>query len=122
MTASQLFVVLGKDGSNFRQLSSEFRVRISLEANPLALRVRGPHNRLDALEERLNERLEVRRSSLPAGLELDPTPAQAIVSETLYSGSAKGIRPDLLQTVSRLGGAFVENLGKGKVCLNPTYK
>ncbi|KAH7911939.1 hypothetical protein BJ138DRAFT_1062086 [Hygrophoropsis aurantiaca] len=95
---SQLFLILGKDGADLLQLSMQYNVHISLESNPLALRVEGLRGALKELAEHM--------SSLKKG----------IIEEIAELPTNRPIRQDLIQRISRLAGAYVENLGyKGKV-------
>ncbi|KDQ19938.1 hypothetical protein BOTBODRAFT_142595 [Botryobasidium botryosum FD-172 SS1] len=97
VTSEELFLLLGKDGSDLLQLSAAFDARIFLKPSPLALRVQGPPKQLSKLGRYLAER------------------KKSITSEIFLPPSNKGIRADLVQTVSRLAGAFVENLKDGQV-------
>ncbi|KAG2350473.1 hypothetical protein BDR05DRAFT_993870 [Suillus weaverae] len=94
---SQLFLILGKDGADLLQLSMQYNVHISLASNPLALRVEGLRGTMKQLTEHLSE--------LKKG----------IIDEIVELPSKQPIRQDLVQRISRLAGAYVENLGhKGK--------
>ncbi|KAH7931101.1 hypothetical protein BV22DRAFT_1053839 [Leucogyrophana mollusca] len=95
---SQLFLILGKDGADLLQLSMQYNVHISLVANPLALRVEGFRGALKELTEHM--------SALKKG----------IIEEIVELPTKRPIRQDLVQRISRLAGAYVENLGfKGKI-------
>lgn len=107
VTPSQLFLILGKDGADLLQLSMQYNVHISLTSNPLALRVEGLRGTMKQLTEHLSE--------LKKG----------IIDEIVELPSKQPIRQDLVQRISRLAGAFVENLGhKGKIriCAKDTDK
>ncbi|KAG2118417.1 hypothetical protein DEU56DRAFT_140884 [Suillus clintonianus] len=104
---SQLFLILGKDGADLLQLSMQYNVHISLASNPLALRVEGLRGKMKRLTEHLSE--------LKKG----------IIDEIVELPSKRPIRQDLVQRISRLAGAYVENLGhKGKIriCAKDTEK
>lgn len=104
---SQLFLILGKDGADLLQLSMRYNVHISLASNPLALRVEGLRGTMKQLTEHLSE--------LKKG----------IIDEIVELPSKQPIRQDLVQRISRLAGAYVENLGhKGKIriCAKDTEK
>ncbi|KAG2044734.1 hypothetical protein BDR03DRAFT_937124 [Suillus americanus] len=104
---SQLFLILGKDGADLLQLSMKYNVHISLASNPLALRVEGLRGTMKQLTEHLSE--------LKKG----------IIDEIVELPSKQPIRQDLVQRISRLAGAYVENLGhKGKIriCAKDTDK
>lgn len=104
---SQLFLILGKDGADLLQLSMQYNVHISLASNPLALRVEGLRGTMKQLTEHLSE--------LKKG----------IIDEIVELPSKQPIRQDLVQRISRLAGAYVENLGhKGKIriCAKDTDK
>ncbi|KAG8219894.1 hypothetical protein J3R82DRAFT_888 [Butyriboletus roseoflavus] len=98
ITPSQLFLIMGKDGADLLQLSMQYSVHISLTSNPLALRVEGLRGSLKGLTEYI--------SSFKKG----------IIDEIFELPTGHLIRPDLLQRISRLSGAYVENHGnRGKV-------
>lgn len=104
---SQLFLILGKDGADLLQLSMQYNVHISLASSPLALRVEGLRGTMKQLTEHLSE--------LKKG----------IIDEIVELPSKQPIRQDLVQRISRLAGAYVENLGhKGKIriCAKDTEK
>ncbi|KDQ63655.1 hypothetical protein JAAARDRAFT_169728 [Jaapia argillacea MUCL 33604] len=98
LNPSQLFLILGKDGADLLQLSIQYNVHISLASNPLALRVEGLRGALKDISERI--------VSLKKG----------IAEETLQLPSKTPLPQDLVQRISRLAGAYIENVGgKGKV-------
>ncbi|KAG2149896.1 hypothetical protein BD769DRAFT_1409087 [Suillus cothurnatus] len=104
---SQLFLILGKDGADLLQLSMQYNVHISLASNPLALRVEGLRGTMKRLTEHLGEM------------------KKGIIDEIVELPSKQPIRQDLVQRISRLAGAYVENLGhKGKIriCAKDTDK
>ncbi|KIJ57886.1 hypothetical protein HYDPIDRAFT_34700 [Hydnomerulius pinastri MD-312] len=101
VTPSQLFLVMGKDGADLLQLSMQYNVHISLTSDPLALRVEGLRGALKELTEHM--------SSLKKG----------IIDEIFELPTGRPIRPDLIQRISRLAGAYVEshgNRGKIRIC------
>ncbi|KAF9240874.1 hypothetical protein BU15DRAFT_73727 [Melanogaster broomeanus] len=101
VTPSQLFLILGKDGADLLQLSMQYNVRISLTSNPLALRVEGLRGALKELTEHM--------SLLKKG----------IIDKIFELPTGRPIRPDLIQRISRLAGAYVEshgNRGKIRIC------
>lgn len=93
VSPSELFLILGKDGADLLEMSLAYNVHISLASNPLALRVEGVHNALNRLTEHL---ASVR---------------QRIVSEEYRLHSNTSLSSDMIQRISRLSGAFVENVG-----------
>ncbi|KAF9229400.1 hypothetical protein BS17DRAFT_675151, partial [Gyrodon lividus] len=98
VTPNQLFLILGKDGADLLQLSMQYNVHMSLTSNPLALRVEGLRGALKELTEYM--------SSLKKG----------IIDKIFELPTGRPIRPDLMQRISRLAGAYVESHGnKGKV-------
>ncbi|KAF8140133.1 hypothetical protein EV363DRAFT_1151759 [Boletus edulis] len=98
VTPSQLFLIMGKDGADLLQLSTQYNVHISLTSNPLALRVEGLRGSLKGLTEYI--------SSLKKG----------IIDEIFELPTGRPVGQDLLQRISRLAGAYVENHGhRGKV-------
>ncbi|EGN97497.1 hypothetical protein SERLA73DRAFT_75173 [Serpula lacrymans var. lacrymans S7.3] len=95
---SQLFLILGQDGADLLQLSMQYNVHISLTSDPLALRVEGLRGSLKQLSEHISL------------LKKD------IVEEVVELPVKRPIRHDLLQRISRLANAYVENIGfKGKI-------
>ncbi|KAI0931918.1 hypothetical protein AcV5_004709 [Taiwanofungus camphoratus] len=98
VSASQLFLILGRDGADLLQMSMEYNVHISLVAHPLALRVEGLRGSLKQLNEHITS------------LKKD------ILEETLELPAMTPIRSDMVQRISRLAGAYLENIGsRGKV-------
>ncbi|KAL6310056.1 hypothetical protein BKA93DRAFT_722239 [Sparassis latifolia] len=98
VTPSQMFLILGRDGADLLEMSMEFNVHISLTTNPLALRVEGLRGSLDRLSQRITF------------IEQD------ITSETMELPTKTPVRQDLVQRISRLAGAYLENVDhKGKV-------
>ncbi|KAJ7181769.1 hypothetical protein C8R43DRAFT_280885 [Mycena crocata] len=97
LTPSQAFFVLGKDGSQYRALSSKYSVHMEYLRNPLSLRVEGQIGSLKKLSKHIVE--------LKA----------ALVEDVFELPIDKPIRVDLLKRISQLSGAFTENFGPGKV-------
>ncbi|KAI0068378.1 hypothetical protein BV25DRAFT_1846382 [Artomyces pyxidatus] len=98
LSPSELFIVLGKDGADLLNVSKAYNVHVSLTDKPLALRVEGVRDSLKRVEEHL---LEIKKS---------------ILDESFVVPSKKPVRQDLLQRISRIVGAFMENIdGEGKV-------
>ncbi|OCH96202.1 hypothetical protein OBBRIDRAFT_883448 [Obba rivulosa] len=101
VTASQLFLILGRDGIDLLELSKQCNVHIALLTHPLSLRVEGLRGALKRLRDRVTDIKE------------------SIVEVTFQLPSRQAIRPDMIQRISRLGGAYIENLdteGKIKIC------
>ncbi|KAK0478525.1 hypothetical protein IW261DRAFT_1483897, partial [Armillaria novae-zelandiae] len=96
----QSFLILGKDGVDLLALSTEYKVQMSFSSNPLALKVSGLRVHLKQLSEAYNTFQRVFKS----------------VRDEVYQLPTKlPIRGDLLQRVSRLAGAFMENLENGMI-------
>ncbi|KII93548.1 hypothetical protein PLICRDRAFT_171287 [Plicaturopsis crispa FD-325 SS-3] len=93
VSPAQLFLILGKDGADLLQLSLDFNVHISMTPKPLALRAEGVRGSLKALTERIEELKE------------------DIVEDRFELPNRKPIRPELVQRISRIAGAYVENVG-----------
>ncbi|KAK0198481.1 hypothetical protein F5146DRAFT_1158701 [Armillaria mellea] len=93
----QSFLILGKDGVDLLTLSTEYKVQMSFSSNPLALKVSGLRVHLKQLSEHI---LRFKES----------------IRDEIYQLPTKlPIRGDLLQRVSRLAGAFTENLENGMI-------
>ncbi|PBK77183.1 hypothetical protein ARMSODRAFT_949084 [Armillaria solidipes] len=93
----QSFLILGKDGVDLLALSTEYKVQMSFSSNPLALKVSGLRVHLKQLSEHI---LRFKES----------------IRDEVYQLPTKlPIRGDLLQRVSRLAGAFTENLENGMI-------
>ncbi|KIM85336.1 hypothetical protein PILCRDRAFT_357891 [Piloderma croceum F 1598] len=90
---TQLFLILGKDGAELLQMSKDYNVHIAVTRRPLLLRVEGLKASLDALSEHI------------------AAVKNAIVEETFKLPVGKAIKQDLIQPISRLADAYVENLG-----------
>ncbi|KAJ8521425.1 hypothetical protein ONZ45_g1861 [Pleurotus djamor] len=90
----QSFVILGKDGSDLLALSAKYDVHVTLSSNPLALHATGRRGSL----QKLAARIETITSN---------------IQETIFElPSRVSLSSDILQSISRLTGAFVENFGK----------
>ncbi|CDO78228.1 hypothetical protein BN946_scf184726.g3 [Trametes cinnabarina] len=92
VTASELFLILGRDGMDLLRLSKEYDVHISLQRKPMALHVEGTRGSLKELGERIYNL------------------KQSFVEETCRLPSQTPIPPELVQRVSRLASAYVENV------------
>ncbi|KAJ6610101.1 hypothetical protein B0H10DRAFT_1954142 [Mycena sp. CBHHK59/15] len=97
LNPSQAFLILGKDGANFRYLSHKYHVRMTYSANPLRLRVEGVLGAINQLAKHI------------AALK------EAMGEEVFELPIDKPIREDILHRISRLSGALTENFGQGKV-------
>ncbi|KAF9499754.1 hypothetical protein BDN71DRAFT_1441325 [Pleurotus eryngii] len=90
----QSFIILGKDGSDLLSLSAKYDVHMTLSSNPLSLNASGRRGSLEKLTERINS-------------------ITANVQENIFDlPSRTPLSSSLLQRISRLTGAFVENFGK----------
>ncbi|KZP31227.1 hypothetical protein FIBSPDRAFT_945253 [Athelia psychrophila] len=101
----QLFLLLGKDGSELLQMSKDFNVHISVNRDPLSLRVEGLMPSLKALAQYIT------------------TVKKSIVEDIIKIPGGKPINVDLLQPISRLSGAYVENTtasGVVRICAKDT--
>ncbi|KAI0271344.1 hypothetical protein BC834DRAFT_966842 [Gloeopeniophorella convolvens] len=92
LTASELFIVLGKDGSDLFQLSRKFNVYISVKPNPLAVYVEGSRESVREIESHISNVLK------------------DMVEDIFEVPSKQSISKEVLQSVSRMAGAFVENI------------
>ncbi|KAL0951055.1 hypothetical protein HGRIS_007794 [Hohenbuehelia grisea] len=91
----QSFLILGKDGSDLLELSAKYDVHITLSSNPLSLKVTGLKSSLEKLGRYMRS-------------------MKKDIQQTIFDiPSGKSLSSDLLQRVSRLAGAFVENFGGG---------
>ncbi|KAF4572818.1 hypothetical protein EYR36_007328 [Pleurotus pulmonarius] len=90
----QSFLILGKDGSDLLSLSAKYDVHMSLSSNPLSLNASGRRGSLEKLTERINS-------------------ITSNVQENIFDlPSRTPLSSNLLQRISRLTGAFVENFGR----------
>ncbi|KAI0830635.1 hypothetical protein BC628DRAFT_1416167 [Trametes gibbosa] len=92
VTASELFLILGRDGSDLLRLSKDYDVHISLRRNPMALRVEGTQGALRDLTEHIL------------------TLKQGFVEELYDLPSPVAIPQDMVQRISRLASAYLENV------------
>ncbi|KAI0361269.1 hypothetical protein OH77DRAFT_1585401 [Trametes cingulata] len=99
VTASELFLILGREGMDLLRLSKDYDVHISLRQKPMALRVEGTRSSLRKLTEHINS---LKKSFIEATFDL-PLPV--------------AIPPDLVQRISRIASAYLENVpsSPGKV-------
>ncbi|KAI6044928.1 hypothetical protein EDC04DRAFT_2637621 [Pisolithus marmoratus] len=95
MTPSELFIILGKDGADLLQLSIQYNVHISLVPDPLALHVEGLRGALKQLTEHID------------------TLRKDIKDEIFELPTRRSIPQALIQHISRMAGAYVENYGDG---------
>ncbi|OBZ79285.1 hypothetical protein A0H81_00882, partial [Grifola frondosa] len=100
VTAPQLFLILGNEGADLLQMSMTYDVHISLRKNPMAFKVEGLLVSLNELKAHLNK---LKSKIIDEVYEL-PIPKTAIP-------------PDMVQRISRLAGAYIENIGtfSGKI-------
>jgi len=94
---SELFLLMGTDGSDLLRLSHTYQARLTPIPNPLRLRAYG---KSDALENMAAE-IESRKANM--------------ISRTWKLECSAGVRSDLIQTISRISGAFIENAGEAEV-------
>ncbi|KAI0673458.1 hypothetical protein C8Q78DRAFT_1076468 [Trametes maxima] len=92
VTASELFLILGKDGQDLLRLSKDFDVHISLRRQPMALRIEGTRGTLKELADHI---VVLRKSFMEEVYDL-PSPI--------------AIPPDMIQRISRLAAAYIENV------------
>ncbi|KAI0652194.1 hypothetical protein C8Q79DRAFT_1114986 [Trametes meyenii] len=92
VTASELFLILGKDGQDLLRLSKDFDVHISLRRQPMALRIEGTRGTLKELADHI---IVLRKSFMEEEYDL-PSPI--------------AIPPDMIQRISRLAAAYLENV------------
>ncbi|KAI0002074.1 hypothetical protein BJV77DRAFT_33648 [Russula vinacea] len=97
LASSDLFILLGKDGSDLFQLSRTYNVHISVKRNPLAIYLEGT------------------RESIRAAQECVDVVRKSIVEDIVDTPFAHPVSQEVLQRVSRLSGAFVENIGDQKL-------
>ncbi|CAL1695351.1 unnamed protein product [Somion occarium] len=93
MTRSELFLMLGRDGSQMLELSREYNVNVSLSSEPLALRVEGIIAALNSITQRISQLRE------------------SFVNEVYQLPTATSVPQDLIKRISRLANAFMENVG-----------
>ena len=92
----------------------KYNVHISLIREPLALRIEGVRRSLQPLQEQLRHTVKVSRRQILRYTVL--TYEQNIVEDVVQLPTRTAIRPDLVQRISRLANAYMENIGdKGLV-------
>ncbi|KZT05899.1 uncharacterized protein LAESUDRAFT_654686 [Laetiporus sulphureus 93-53] len=92
VTASELFLLLGKDGADLLDMSFKYNVHIALAPGPLSLRVEGLRDSLKTLAEEIHHI------------------KQTIVQDTFQLPTRQPVRSDMIQRISRLAGAYLENI------------
>ncbi|KAH8120394.1 hypothetical protein DFH11DRAFT_59568 [Phellopilus nigrolimitatus] len=98
MSAKELFLLLGRDGSELLQISIDYNVHMSVSPNPLSIQIEGSKGSLRRLEALIAER------------------KKAIIEEIVELPSKTPFTPNHLQHLSRIADAYIENVGhKGKV-------
>ncbi|KAF5375107.1 hypothetical protein D9758_000177 [Tetrapyrgos nigripes] len=90
------------DGSNLRSLSKDHKVEVTFSSSPLQLIAKGVLANL----RRLREHVEFVKKQ--------------IKEEFITIPSKKLIRPDLLQRISRISGAFTETFGEDQIRISYT--
>ncbi|KAG8967028.1 hypothetical protein FRC03_010875 [Tulasnella sp. 419] len=95
ISQSQLFLLLGKDGSQLNQLMERFKVQIAPRRSPLALSVRGFPKDIENVAQFLKK---LKSSSISASFQ----PLLKI-----------GLSPDLRQSISKVADAYFETLANG---------
>ncbi|RDX50400.1 hypothetical protein OH76DRAFT_1380349 [Lentinus brumalis] len=102
VTASELFLFLGRDGSDLLRISQDYNVHISLRQKPLGLSVEGSRASVRELTEHL---LAVK---------------QTFVEEWFTLPSPMPIPTDMVPRISRLAQAYLENIsaspGTVRIC------
>ncbi|KAH7107131.1 hypothetical protein BKA62DRAFT_825685 [Auriculariales sp. MPI-PUGE-AT-0066] len=96
---NELFLLLGRDGTNLLRLSLDLQVRISVEPGPdsLSLRVEGLRQAVNNMENAIHE---IR---------------QNMITETIDYPVPDGLHKDLIQRISKMSNAFLENMPNGKL-------
>ncbi|KAI0639727.1 hypothetical protein C8Q77DRAFT_1082595 [Trametes polyzona] len=94
VTASELFLILGKDGADLLRLSKVYDVHISLRRKPMALRIEGTRGSIRDLTQHI--------------LDLK----QNFIEEIYDLPSPVAIPSDMVQRISRLASAYLENVPK----------
>ncbi|KAH8102497.1 hypothetical protein BXZ70DRAFT_1006415 [Cristinia sonorae] len=92
VSSAELFLILGRDGSDLLELSREFNVHIALQQQPMALRVEGVRNSLRGITERIHS------------LKRD------ILTKTVCLPNNTSIPDNLMQRISRTVDAYVQNI------------
>lgn len=97
------------DGADLLEMSLTYNVHISLTTHPLALRVEGFRGSLKRLTEHIESVKQVCTTS-DAFVTYAHCFAQSIVHETYQLPTKVRIPQDIVQQISRLAGAFLENM------------
>ncbi|KAI0257609.1 hypothetical protein BJV78DRAFT_1116296 [Lactifluus subvellereus] len=97
LTPSELFILLGQDGSDLFQLSRKYNIHVSVKPNPLAVYLEGS------------------RESVRVAKTYIDSVRKDIVEDTLDTPLKHPVSQEVLQRISRLSGAFVENAANQKV-------
>ncbi|THH10145.1 hypothetical protein EW145_g1532 [Phellinidium pouzarii] len=98
ISSSELFLLLGKDGSQLLQISTDYNVHIAVNSRPLSIKIEGFRGSLKKLEALIVDR------------------RKAIIEEIVELPTKSPLSPNLLQQVSRMSDAYIENVGlRGKV-------
>ncbi|KAH9014124.1 hypothetical protein EDB84DRAFT_1530353 [Lactarius hengduanensis] len=107
LSPSELFILLGKNGSDLFQLSREYNVYASVKRNPLSLYLEGSRDSVKGAEEYI-DCLRKRWD---------------IVEDTFDTPSKHPVPQDAFHSISRLSGAFLEKTEdqKVRICLSPGY-
>ncbi|RPD81969.1 hypothetical protein L226DRAFT_528177 [Lentinus tigrinus ALCF2SS1-7] len=92
VTSSELFLFLGRDGSDLLRMAQDYNVHISLRQRPLGLQVDGARASVRELSEHL---LAIK---------------QNFVEEKFTLPSPVPIPPDMIQRISRLAQAYLANV------------
>ncbi|EIN14190.1 hypothetical protein PUNSTDRAFT_56632 [Punctularia strigosozonata HHB-11173 SS5] len=95
LDARQLFLMMGKDGADLLQMSIDFNVHISVSTSPLALRVEGVRKSMRAL----TTHIQALKTTFVEGTFDLPTPVP--------------LPESLVQRISRISAAFIENVDNG---------
>ncbi|CAK5280567.1 unnamed protein product [Mycena citricolor] len=101
LTPPQAFLILGRDGTQARHLSSRYHANIVFKANPLSLQIEGTVGALRSLEQHIVD--------FKAG----------IVEDIFELPQEQTVDADSLQRISRLSGVLAEAFGENKVIITP---
>ncbi|KAH9012419.1 hypothetical protein EDB83DRAFT_2233718 [Lactarius deliciosus] len=107
LSPSELFILLGKNGSDLFQLSREYSVYASVKRNPLSLYLEGSRDLVKGAEEYI-DRIRKRWD---------------IVEDTFDTPSKHPVPQEAFHSISHLSGAFLEKTEdqKVRICLSPGY-
>ncbi|KAF7320445.1 hypothetical protein MKEN_00829400 [Mycena kentingensis (nom. inval.)] len=97
LTPTQAFLVLGKDGTESRELSHKHGVRMTFKTNPLSLQIDGTRSALTAVSKEI------------AHLK------SSIVEDFFDLLPESTVKPEILNRISRLTGALLEPFGDGRI-------